>query len=133
MSNQKDKSQISILIHLASMDGDIDDTEKELISRIGMAHGLSEEELQEYFDHPLEKIDFSKLSEDESFDTLYNLVHLMKVDGKIFDEEISYCMNMAKKLGYPLEAVMDLYSQVHANVKLKSEIQKIKRKYHKKG
>ncbi len=57
----------------------------------------------------------------------------MKVDGKIFDEEISYCMNMAKKLGYPLEAVMDLYSQVHANVKLKSEIQKIKRKYHKKG
>ncbi|MEQ8581989.1 MAG: hypothetical protein RIC30_16390 [Marinoscillum sp.] len=133
MSKKLDKSQISILIHLASMDGAIDDTEKGLISRIGMAHGLSEEELKEYFDNPPEKIDFSTLSEDESFDTLYNLVHLMKVDGKIFDEEIGYCMNMAKKLGYPMEAVMDLYSQVHANVKLKSEIQKIKRKYHKKG
>ncbi|MEQ9305587.1 MAG: hypothetical protein RJQ14_16870 [Marinoscillum sp.] len=69
------------------------------------------------------------MDNNDRFDTLYHLVHLMKVEGEIFDEEIMYCLNMARKLGYPLEAVMDLYGFVHANVKLNSEINKIKRKY----
>lgn len=128
-----DKNQLTILINLAGMDGEVDDSERRLILRIGQAHGLSEEEVNQIFELENHVIDFDQLSDDQRFDTLHHLVQLMKVDGKIFDEEISYCMAMAKKLGYPLEAVMDLYSQVHANVKLKSEIQKIKKKYHGKG
>lgn len=117
------------LINLAKMDGEIDPAEDALIRKIGHAHGLSEEEVDAEMQKSLTKIDFASLEPEERFETLYNLVHLMKVDGKIFDEEITYCLNMAKKLGYPMAAVMDLYSLVHANVKLNSEITKIKRKY----
>lgn len=123
------KIQLSVLINLANSDGQIDESEQTLIQKIGSAHGMSVEEIEELINHPIEKVDLNKLSSSDRFDTLYNLVHLMKVDGEIFDEEIMYCLNMARKLNYPLEAVMDLYGFVHANVKLTSEINKIKRKY----
>lgn len=123
--------RLSVLISLAKTDGTIDDKEMALISRIGRAHGLSEEEIEQYIrDSDPTDIDFDSLNKEERFETLYDLVHLMKVDGRVFDEEIFFCMSMARKLGYPMEAVMDLYGLVHANVKLTSEIQKIKHKYH---
>jgi uncharacterized membrane protein YebE (DUF533 family) len=125
-----ERTQIAILVNLAAKDGEIDQTERDLILRICEAHGFSQEQAEEFFKEKDTPIDFSALSVDQRFDTLHNLVQLMKVDGKIFDEEISYCMQMAKKLGYPMEAVMDLYGFVHANVKLHKEIQRIKRKYH---
>lgn len=120
--------QLYHLIKLAKQDGIIDEKELALIRRIGKAHGLTDQEINQEIESP--KCDFEDLDGADRFEVLYNLVHLMKVDGKIFDEEITYCMSMAKKLGYPLEAVMDLYGLVHANVKLTSEIQKIKNKYH---
>lgn len=123
------KTQLSVLINLANTDGQIDESEKRLISKIGRAHGMSPEEIDYMILHPVDKVDLSSLSNEDRFETLYNLVHLMKVDGEIFDEEIMYCLNMARKLKYPLEAVMDLYGFVHANVKLTSEINKIKKKY----
>ena len=123
------KTKLSVLINLANSDGEVDESEKALIFKIGGAHGMSKEEIENLIENPIEKVDLKKLESDERFDTLYDLVHLMKVDGEIFDEEIMYCLNMARKLNYPLEAVMDLYGLVHANVKLTSEINKIKRKY----
>lgn len=122
------KTSLSILIELAIRDGEIDDREHRLIHQIGEAHGLEEEEITIMIDSP-PQIDYSKLSEDERFEMLYNLVRLMKVDGKIFDEEILYCLDVAKRLKYPLEAVMELYGLVHANLKLTSEINVLKRKY----
>lgn len=122
-------SQLSLLVNLAKTDGVIDEKEIDLIHRIGRAHGLSRESIDDIIQSPNKPEQLTELNADEKFDILYNLVHLMKVDGKVFDEEITYCMSMAKKLGYPLEAVMDLYGLVHANVKLNSEIQKLKRKY----
>ena len=123
------KNQLSVLIKLALQDGSIDQSERDLILRIGTAHGLSKAEVEDIIQNPKKEINFEKLSDEERFEILYNLVHLMKVDGEIFDEEISYCMKLTRKLGFPLEAIMDLYSQVHANVKLTAEINKIKRKY----
>jgi len=123
-------NQLSMLISLAKSDGVIDEKELSLIYRIGRAHGITDASIQAEIDSPTTSENFEELSNEERFDILYNLVHLMKVDGQVFDEEIMYCMSMAKKLGYPLEAVMDLYGFVHANVKLNSEIMKIKNKYH---
>lgn len=123
--------RLSVLISLAKTDGTIDDKEMALIMRIGHAHGFSDVQIADFIEKsdPAD-VDFDILNPEEKFETLYDLVHLMKVDGRVFDEEIFFCMNMARKLGYPMEAVMDLYGLVHANVKLTSEIQKIKHKYH---
>ena len=122
------KNNLSILIELANQDGEIDEKEQKLIYQIGEAHGMNDDEVQELIDSP-SKVDYSSLSDDERFDMLYNLVRLMKVDGKIFDEEILYCLDAAKRLNYPLEAIMELYGLVHANLKLTSEINGLKKKY----
>lgn len=124
------KNSISILIGLANIDGVVDEKERKLIHKIGAAHSISDEEIEALFKTP-KQIDYDVLTSDDRFDMLYNLVLLMKVDGKIFDEEIMYCLEAAKRLHFPLEAVMDLYGLVHANLKLTSEINTLKRKYQK--
>lgn len=122
------RTSLAILIELANRDGEIDASERRLIHQIGQAHDHDEEEINELIKNT-PAINYGKLSNDERFEMLYDLVRLMKVDGKIFDEEILYCLDVARKLGYPMEAVMELYGLVHANLKLTSEIRIIKRKY----
>lgn len=123
------KSQIALLINLAASDGQIDEKERTLIQRIGASHGFSEVEVEALIASPPEIKGLSDLDAEERFECLYGLVQLMKVDGQIFDEEIQYCMDMAKKLKFPLEAVMELYGLVHGNVKLPREINNLKNKY----
>jgi hypothetical protein len=58
------------------------------------------------------------LDEEERFELLYDVVQLMKIDNKIFNEEILYCQQIAMKLGYPLEAIMELYPHVNTRINL---------------
>lgn len=122
------RTSLSILIELANRDGEIDESERKLIHQIGRAHDHTEDEVNELIENT-PAIEYDKLSSEERFEMLYDLVRLMKVDGKIFDDEILYCLDVARKLGYPMEAVMELYGLVHANLKLTSEIRILKRKY----
>lgn len=122
------RTSLAILIELANRDGEIDESEIKLIHQIAKAHNHTEEEVNELIENT-PTIDYDKLSNDERFEMLYDLVRLMKVDGKIFDDEILYCLDVARKLGYPMEAIMELYGLVHANLKLTSEIRILKRKY----
>ncbi len=122
------RTSLAILIELANRDGNIDETERKLIYQIGAAHNHSEEEIEEIINNT-PTIDYDLLSNDERFEMLYDLVRLMKVDGKIFDEEILYCLDVARRLDYPMEAIMELYGLVHANLKLTTEIKLLKRKY----
>ena len=122
------RTSLAILIELANRDGEIDESELKLIRQIGHAHNHTEDEINEIINNS-PTIDYNKLTSDERFEMLYDLVRLMKVDGKIFDEEILYCLDVARKLGYPMEAVMELYGLVHANLKLTSEIRILRKKY----
>ncbi len=122
------RTSLAILIELANRDGEIDQTERKLISQIGAAHNHTEEEIEEIIKNT-PTIDYDLLTSEERFEMLYDLVRLMKVDGKIFDDEILYCLEVARKLGYPMEAIMELYGLVHANLKLTSEINLLRRKY----
>ncbi len=122
------KSQIALLTELAGRDGHIDEKETDLILRIGTAHGLSEDEVRELIASPV-AIEWDGLSLEDRFEMLHNVVKLMKADGEIFDEEISYCMDVAHRLGFPLEAVMELYPILHANLRLPNEVSRVKNKY----
>jgi len=122
------KTSLSILIELANRDGELDASERKLIFQIARAHNHTEEEVNELIENT-PTINYENLSSEERFEMLYDLVRLMKVDGKIFDDEILYCLDVARRLGYPMEAIMELYGLVHANLKLTSEINILKRKY----
>ena len=71
------------------------------------------------------------VSPDEKYDYIYNLVQLMKIDGRLYKEELSFCARIASKLGYDenvlLELMLKIYSDPHITTdkdSLKSTIQK---------
>ncbi len=120
--------QLKLLVRLAGSDGVIDDDERDLIQNLGNAHGISEEEIKSIMADPGGEIDYDSLNEDERFDYLYNLVHLMKVDGEVYNQEVEFCEGIAKKLGYKLAAIYELYPHVHPKVKIPGEIKTLKQK-----
>ena len=119
--------QLKLLTRLAGSDGTIDETELKLIKNLGSIHGLGDEEVNEIINSPQGEIDYQNLTEDERFDYLYNLVHLMKVDGEVYNQEIEYCEGIATKLGYRLAAVYEIYPHVHPGVKIPGEIKKLRK------
>ncbi|MBU2915444.1 TerB family tellurite resistance protein [Reichenbachiella agariperforans] len=122
------KKQLTALVNLAKSDDNIDERERSLIFKIGSAHGLSDESIQEIVDHPGELTGVANLDPDEKFEFLYSIIQLMKVDDEIFNEEVEYCNMIADKLGYSYGAVMEMYPVVHKNLVIKSEKLSLKKK-----
>ncbi len=120
--------QLKLLIRLAGSDGVIDDEERRLIENLGTAHGLTDGDIKNLITDPGGEIDYDNLNDDERFDYLYNLVHLMKVDGEVYNQEVEFCERIAKKLGYQLAAIYELYPHVHPKVKIPGEIKTLKQK-----
>ncbi len=118
--------QLKLLARLAGSDGSIDESELKLIQNLGSAHDLDEAEVAKIIKEPQGEIDYKDLTDDERFDYLYNLVHLMKVDGEVYNQEIEFCERIAKKLGYQLAAVYEIYPHVHPRVKIPDEIKKLR-------
>ncbi len=120
--------QLRLLAQLAASDGTIDPEERALIENVGLANGLSHEDIQNAISSPVDEVNYKNLSDDEKFDYLYNLVHLMKIDGEVYNQEVEFCQGIAQKLGYQLAAVYELYPHVHPKVKIPGEIKALKQK-----
>ncbi|MCR9067165.1 MAG: TerB family tellurite resistance protein, partial [Cytophagales bacterium] len=105
--------QLKVLATLANADGEISKREIMLMEKIGRAHGMSLDEIHAAIASPEKVKDFSDLSVDEKFELLYDIVQLMKIDNKVFNEEILYCQKIATKLGFSLEAVMEIYPHIN--------------------
>jgi len=120
--------QLKLLARLAGSDGLIDDSELRLIENLGSAHGIQPEEVAEIIKAPQGEINYADLDEEERFDYLYNLVHLMKVDGEVYNQEIQFCERIATKLGYQLAAIYEIYPHIYPRVKIPSEIKMLRQK-----
>lgn len=125
------RSHINILVQLARIDGVVVQEEIDLISLIASNFGMSQEEISACFENPTEIGDLTSLPDDEKYEHIYNMVQLMKIDGRLYKEEIQYCAKMATKLGYDQEVLTELmlkiYSDPHLTTdkdSLKSTIQK---------
>ncbi|MEQ6119915.1 TerB family tellurite resistance protein [Reichenbachiella sp. MALMAid0571] len=110
--------QLKVLAILANADGEVNDMEIQLMEKIGKANGMSLDEIHEAIESPDKEIDLDDLNEDDKFDLLHDVIQLMKIDSKIYNEEILYCQNIAAKLGFPLEAVMEIYPHVNTRINL---------------
>lgn len=112
------QDQLSALVQLANSDGHLDNREVNLIHKIGGIHGMTTDEINAIIESPPELGDLSKYSKDDKFEFLYNLVHLMKIDDQVFNEEVHYCQEIATKLGYPLEALLEIYPYIYTKLRL---------------
>ena len=124
-------NHLKILVQLAKVDGVVVQDEIDLIKHIGAANGFSSSDISACFEEPSNLEEIGSISDDEKYDYIYNLVQLMKIDGRLYKEELAFCARLASKLGYDesvlLELMLKVYSDPHITTdkeSLKSTIQK---------
>lgn len=104
--------QLKLLVNLALADGDMTSQERNYIINIGKAHGFPESSVETLFYSSHDAVIAKELSPDQKFNYIFNLVQLMKLDERLFEDEIKFCANTAAKLGYKPEVMFDLLLKV---------------------
>jgi uncharacterized tellurite resistance protein B-like protein len=104
--------QLKLLVNLALADGDMTSQERNYIINIGKAHGFPESSVETLFYSSHDAIIAKELSADQKFNYIFNLVQLMKLDERLYEDEIKFCANTAAKLGYKPEVMFDLMLKV---------------------
>ena len=120
------KSQLSLLIGLATIDDDFADQEKNMIYMLGKANGMTEGEIDHLIDDPEEMHPLSTFSDDEKFEILYNVVQLMKIDREVYLSEIKYCEELAVKLGYSKKVISELSSKIYSDPTITADREALK-------
>lgn len=110
------RMQLSMLVQLATIDNELAGQESKWLQKIGQGLGMQEQEIEEVFRKPSPLFSNAlHLSSEERFEYLYNLIQLMKIDGKIFLSEIDFCRKAAQKLGYQPGVVKALSSGIYGD------------------
>ena len=125
-------NQVKLLISLAQVDGTVADREKNFIVNIAHANGLKEIEVAPLFDEHHPVIIATNLDDDEKFNYLLNLIQLMKIDDRLYKEELMFCAKIASSLGYNREVMFELILHISSASMAKEEIESLKtitRKY----
>ncbi len=108
--------QLKLLVNLSRIDGDMAEREKNYITNIGKANGFPESSVSTLFYNSHEIIIPDDLTADQKFNYIFSLVQLMKIDERLYKEEIKFCSSIAAKLGYSKEAMFELMLNVKSVV-----------------
>jgi hypothetical protein len=123
--------QLKLLISLARIDGIVGEKEEKYIYNIGSANGLTAEVVQPLFNTEHDLIIPNDLTEDQKFDYLFSLVQLMKIDERLYTDEIRFCSKVAARLGYDQTVIFDLMLHVRSVMgpNEKEDLKKLTTKY----
>jgi len=119
-------AHMKLLINLAQVDGEIANRERSYILNIGKANGLSAEQIKPLLEQHHRVIVPDGLSIDEKFNCIYTLVQLMKIDERMYQEEIKFCSSIAVKLGYDQEVLFELMLHVKSYDLDEKEMKRLK-------
>ncbi len=118
--------QLKLLVNLSRIDGDMATKEKDFIISIGKAHGFPESSVETLFYATHELIIPNELSADQKFNYLFTLVQLMKLDERLYSEEMKFCAGISTKLGYKPEVMVELLLKVKSGTMDKEETDALK-------
>ena len=107
-------AQMKLLVSLAQIDGLVADREQNYIVNIGRANGIYPDEILPLFEKRHQLVVPENLTEDQKFDYIFSLVQLMKIDERMYKEELLFCSNIALKLGYQQEVLFELLLQIQS-------------------
>ncbi|MCU0383579.1 MAG: TerB family tellurite resistance protein [Cyclobacteriaceae bacterium] len=117
---------MKLLINLARIDGEVGPREKQYIKNIGLANQFPADDIDLLFEQRHELIVPDNLNNDQKFDYIFSLVQLMKIDERMYKEEIMFCSKIAARLGYNEEVMFDLMLHVKTAVMGKDEMETLK-------
>lgn len=118
--------QLKILVNLARIDGDVAPREREYITTIGKANGFPESSVATLFYHSHDIIIPESLTNEEKFNYIFSLVQLMKIDERMYKDEIRYCSDIASRLGYRQEVMFELMLKVKSAAMEANEMESLK-------
>lgn len=113
--------QLKLLVNLARIDGDMAEREKEYILNIGKANGFPESSVSTLFYGSHEVVIPENLTPDERFDYLFSLVQLMKIDERLYRQEMQFCSKIAERLGYSHDVMFDLLTHINSTTEKKEQ------------
>ncbi len=118
------RKQLNILIQLAVSDKHFSNLEREKIFEIARIRKFPAESVKELILNPEPIGSFGALSDNQKFEYLYACIDLMLIDKKIFETEITFCRDIAYKLGFKRDVVDFLQEEIYKHDKedLKSMI-----------
>jgi hypothetical protein len=108
--------QLKLLVNLARIDGDMAEREKTYIINIGKANGFPESSVATLFYQSHEIILPDNLTDSQRFDYIFSLIQLMKIDERLYQEEIKFCSKIAARLGYAQDVLFELMLKVKSTV-----------------
>lgn len=106
--------QLKLLVNLARIDGDVAEKERKYISTIGLANNVPSDEILPLFEKNHDVVVPSDLSAEQRFSYIFSLVQLMKIDERLYKDEIQYCSKVASKLGYDENVMFELMLHVRS-------------------
>ena len=119
-------AQLKLLISLAQIDGKVAERERNFIMNIGKSNDITPDQIETLFDQRHALIIPTDLTDDQKFDYLFSLVRLMKIDERMYKEEMMFCTKIAENLGYENQVMFELLLHVKADVMEKDEIINLK-------
>lgn len=118
---------MKLLISLAQIDGTVAPRERNFIINIGRANNIYPDQIVPLFEQRHNLIIPEDLSDDRKFDYLFSLVQLMKIDERMYREEIMFCSKIAATLGYDQQVMFDLLLHVKAAPMTEEEVGELKK------
>jgi len=105
-------NQMKLLVSLAQIDGTVALPERNYIINIGRANGFYPDQVLPLFEQRHTLIVPQDLNDDAKFDYLFSIVHLMKIDERMYKEEMMFCSKIASNLGYEPQVMFELLLHV---------------------
>lgn len=106
--------QLKLLVNLARIDGDVAERERKYISNIGLANNVATQDILLLFEKNHEVVVPANLTAEQRFSYIFSLVQLMKIDERLYKDEIQYCSKVASKLGYDENVMFELMLHVRS-------------------
>ena len=119
-------NHLKLLISLAQIDGKVAERERNFIITIGKANDIAPDLIRPLFDQRHDLVVPPDLTDDQKFEYLFSLVQLMKIDERMYKEEMLFCAKIAENLGYSKDVMFELLLHVTGKVMEKDEMINLK-------
>jgi hypothetical protein len=110
------KKKLSILIHLANIDGEFAKVEKSFIYDIAERNGVSKDEINALIEQPDSIGSLGALSYNKAVEYMCDSLSLMIIDEKVLPSEIILCEDIALRLGFhkkDIDTIIDALKNNH--------------------
>lgn len=94
------KSHFVGLVAMATVDGDVDDSERDIAIAMGINLGLTEKDIKDALKHPDRYKMIVPKDPNDRMHMLHDLVVIMLSDGEIHENEMDFCIMCAQRLGF---------------------------------